>query len=155
MWNIPEGKVIETSSEVQQPAPPDARSELSHLLVYGSCIYVLDGQAALVDSHALTDTGTLSSDFRKQLLNGLVAPQFCFPLTVGKTWGRATGFKWQVLTRRIANDRQPIFHVACSLGSGSHDDIWLERGRGVVQERELHEGTYWEVRTWLLHAYTK
>ena len=54
-------------------------------------------------------------------------------------------FVWRVAgtSREATGDK--VFHIATYLGSGNLVDIWFEKGRGIVRERELHRGTYWEV----------
>lgn len=148
--STPDGTILEMTTEVQQPAPEEARSGSSHLLIRNSCVYAIDGIKAIEDYHALDKAGNLTQEFRELLLAGKVSPQFCFPLRSGRVWGSKSDFVWRVAgTSRKASGNM-VFHIATYLGSGSLVDIWFQKGRGIVRERELHRGTYLEVRTRLL-----
>ena len=148
----PDGTLVELATEWLQPAPKAGHTAISHLLARGSCVYYLDGAAAFGNRHALDRGGHLTPEFRKELLADKVPPQFCFPLRVSKVWGTKANFEWSVRGETRAANGRGIFHVYTFLGAGTTVDIWFQKGRGVVRERELHNGTYWEDRTTLLRT---
>jgi hypothetical protein len=150
--NTPDGTILEMTTVALQPAPKEARSGSSHLLVRDNCVYAINGINAIEDYHALDQAGSLTPEFRGLLLAGEVSPQFCFPLSNRKVWGSKSDFVWRVVGASRDAGGNKVFHVTTYLGSGSLVDVWFQKGRGVVRERERHRGTYWEVRTRLLHT---
>ncbi len=123
--------------------------------IRGACFYGYYGEAAWDSA-----THTPSPDFLKGLTVGWLAPDFCFPLVVGKTWGAPHGLPdWHVTRPELARDWKvadvvgPAFHVTNISGypgSGMSVDIWFEKGVGIVREEEIHHGTIGEERTRLL-----
>ena len=57
---------------------------------------------------------------------------------------------WKVTA---VNDKRTTFHVTSIppyLGSGMTEEIWFERGVGIVRDEEIHHGTVGEERTHLV-----
>jgi hypothetical protein len=109
-----------------------------------NCVYNLDWPMHL---DALDEKNQLRSEFRAKLSEGKVSPQFCFPLLVGRSWGAGGDYLWRVSQKTNARS----FHITSYIGSGTSIDIWFEKGVGVIRERDLHNGTYWEEAKRLLH----
>jgi hypothetical protein len=47
-------------------------------------------------------------------------------------------------------DKGKTFHVSSYIGSGLTEDLWFEKGVGIVKETAVHDGTYEETRDQLL-----
>ncbi len=106
----------------------------------------------------------LSPEFRQELSAGHLSPDFCFPLTTGKTWGASNfmnfGFSsedWKVegivLGDRFSPNKGTTFHIVSNsayLGSGMTGDIWFQKGIGVVRQELIHHGTIGENREQLV-----
>jgi len=153
-WNIPEGTLAGINARVTEGAPPAGRGVDPNpaYLIRGDCAYLTYVEWDPRD-HQLTPA------FRQQLLAGHLAPDFCFPLVVGKTWGAPHWGDWRPpsdakdwLVQSVS--RQPAtFHVksiSSYPGSGQTVDIWFEKGTGIVRELDIHHGTIGEERTRLL-----
>jgi hypothetical protein len=145
--DTPDGSIIE---RVTEATPKQARYGVSHLLLRDGCLYRLDGAGALEQFHALDSNGKITEEFRGLLASGKVSPDLCFPLTDGRTWGNPNDIAWRVLGSAKEPGHPKVFHIGAYLGSGSTVEIWFEKGRGIVRQRELHHGTYWETREQLV-----
>jgi hypothetical protein len=110
-------------------------------LVRESCVYVIDNG---FDNQTLQ----LHPTYRKNLAEGFLSPDFCFPLERGRTWGNAD-ILWRVeptstgartfLAPQYAN----ATHVFSDhFGSGGQMDVWFQKGIGVVVEHYWHNGSY-------------
>lgn len=110
-------------------------------LVHGNCIYVIgDGW----DNQGQQ----LHPSYRKSLAEGVVSPNFCFPLQMGRKWG-TDDIPWRVESARdrvgsfIAPEYAGATHIFSDhFGSGGLEDIWFQEGIGVVGEHYIHEGSY-------------
>jgi hypothetical protein len=153
-WTVPEGTLIGRQVRVVEGSPGAGyRADPNPAyLIRGDCLY-LSYVGWQPRDHQLTPA------FRRDLLAGQIAADFCFPLAVGKTWGARTwGAKdWQVAGLKVrdqsAPDKKNTFHVTSAssyLGSGMTADIWFEKGVGVVRQDEIHHGTIGETRILLL-----
>ena len=110
-------------------------------------------------------THTLTRQF-VEALRTYSSPDFCFPLSVSKTWGAPHGLPdwgvirpedardWRVVGTRIhdpfAPDGRSTFHlknISSYPGSGMTVDVWFEKGVGVVREVAIHHGTIGEEKT--------
>ncbi len=112
-------------------------------LVHGNCIYVIaegwDGQGR-----------QLRPSYREYLAKGAVSPDFCFPLQMGRKWGNSD-MPWQVELARegagsfLSTQPAEAIHIFSShFGSGGWEDVWFQKGVGVVGEHYIHNGTYAE-----------
>jgi len=138
-WTVPEGLVV--VRQVRSTPPAHDRA----FLIRGDCVY----QDVAWDAAARQ----IKDEYRKGLATWL-APDFCFPLTVGKTWGAPHGLPDWGVTRpedakdwRVAGKRRKTFHVTSISGypgSGETVDIWFEKGVGVVRQDDIHHGTLGE-----------
>ena len=144
----------------------------SHLLTHGNCVYVLDGidaQGSACDPNVvngpclrpLDEKGRLRTEYRDDLLRGRIPADFCFPMEVGRTWGKvavtspANEWVWRVEGLNadpFGPPRGRTFHLWTHLGSGTKMDRWFAEGTGVVQEVSEHHGTYEEERRLLVRA---
>jgi len=118
-------------------------------LVHGNCVYVIgggwDGQRQ-----------ELRQEYRKYLSDGTVSPDFCFPLQLGREWGN-NDIPWRVeLARDGVGSFLPaqyanVIHIFSNhFGSGGWEDVWFQKGVGVVGEHYIHNGTYDEYSKKLL-----
>jgi hypothetical protein len=143
----------------------------SHLLIYRSCVYVLDGldggaaacppDAGSTCLKPLDENHQLRPQYRDDLVRGDIPADFCFPMQTGQEWGRvrdtspAEEYVWRI-DRRNGDPFGPpgmaTFHFSCHIASGEFMDRWFAQGIGVVQEISAHHGTYWESRRRLLRA---
>ena len=135
---------------VQQPGfNRGVQSNAEPYLVRGNCVYGLaggwDGQ-----------TQQLRPEYRKYLSQGAVSARLCFPLQMGGEWGN-NDVRWKVeLAREGVGSFLPAryagaIHVFTDhLGSGGWDDVWVQKGVGIVGEHFIHNGTYDEHTTKLV-----
>jgi hypothetical protein len=77
-----------------------AKRELpeSHFLIHRNCIYLLDGidaQGSACDFNVnssclkpLDQNNHVRPEYRDDLLRGKIPADFCFPMQIGKTWGK-------------------------------------------------------------------
>jgi hypothetical protein len=119
-------------------------------LVHGNCIYDVigggwDGQRQ-----------ELRPEYRKYLSDAEISPDFCFPLQVGRRWGN-NDIPWRVESARegvgsfLAPEYSGAIHIFSDhFGSGGLEDVWFQKGVGVVGEHYLHNGTYDEFTTKLV-----
>jgi hypothetical protein len=135
---------------VQQPGYNRAAySNPEPYLVRGNCIY---GIAGGWDSQAQQ----LRPEYRKYLSEGAVSPRLCFPLQMGREWGN-NDIRWRVeLAREGVGSFLPAEYAGAihiftdHLGSGGWEDVWVQKGVGIVGEHYIHNGTYDEYTTKLL-----
>lgn len=154
-------------------ANDQAKRELpeSHLLIYRNCVYILDGpdaEGSACDLNVgskclkpLSADNRLQPEYRGDLVHGKIPADFCFPMAVGRTWGKvpqtspAMEYVWRV-DRLNADPFGPpdarTYHLSQHLGAGDFEDRWLTEGVGLVQEVEEHHGTYDERRRQLVRA---
>jgi hypothetical protein len=159
---IPEGVLLRKQIRAVDPIPVEVRRHIpgiqelqeSYDLIRGNCVYRVEKQ---VDP----TRGQLASEYRKELLDGRLSPEFCFPLTKGATWGRgpdtspAEEFVWRVIginADPFGPSDGTTFRLSTHAGSGKQVDRWFEPGIGVLQEIREHHGTYEESRLQLLSA---
>jgi hypothetical protein len=90
----------------------------------------------------------LLPDYRKALSDGAVSPDFCFPLQPGREWGN-NDIPWRVEPARagvesfLPAEYTGAIHIFSShFGSGGWQDVWFQKGVGVVREHYIHNGTY-------------
>ena len=127
---VPEGlMVFRDVRELGGAAGPSQRDYLiardqQPYLVHEDCIYVISGAW---------------DEFRKNLSEGSVAPDFCFPLQVGRKWGN-NDISWQVVP--AAPGARSLHIFTDHFGSGGKEDVWFQKGTGVVAEHYTHSGTY-------------
>jgi hypothetical protein len=156
LWNIPEGTLVGRHFRVSGGSRPqyDHGFDTSDraFLIRGDCLYSTEVEWD-PQSHQL------KKEFREDLLAGHLSADFCFPLVTGKTWGAphfmdwrspAAAKDWKVTG---VNDKRTMFHVTSIppyLGSGMTEEIWFERGVGLVRDEETHHGTVGEERTQLV-----
>jgi hypothetical protein len=165
---IPEGLVVLREVRQQEEGPRGASGDLviapngrlrearqegrAHLgylitrdrdpyLVSGNCVYVIsdgwDGQRR-----------QLRPEYRRYLSEGAVSPDFCFPLQTGREWGN-NDTPWRVEPARdsvgsfLPAEYAGAIHIFSShFGSGGWEDVWFQKGVGVVGEHYIHNGTY-------------
>jgi len=132
----------------------------SHLLIFRNCVYILDGQD-VGSAKIAPGYGHTRATYHDELLRGTVQPDFCFPLTVGMTWGRIPSrgldpdLVWNVVSLNADPYGPPngtTFRLTTRAGSGTFINRWFTKGIGVVQENGEHHGTYDEGRGRLLSA---
>jgi hypothetical protein len=148
---VPEGKIVVRRLRTLNGKPSAAQERERAWLIHGDCLYDLergDWNAGHPDQ--------LSAEFSKALPweGGEHVRVFCFPLSDGKTWNKESGHEWRVAD---VNDHDPsspdkgkTFHVSSYIGSGLTEDVWFEKGVGIVKENDVHAGTYEETRDQLL-----
>jgi hypothetical protein len=152
--SIPEGLVLLRSVEVigDSPGPYPLLGE-SHYLIRNNCLYFLWDQLWNGEDRQLRP------EFRKQLLAGDAEPVFCFPLAIGKQYGKDKPPGW--VSARVVGmgPRQGFtpdsvsknaFDVVVNLVSANETHFWFEKGVGIVGIWDLHHGTYMETRIKLL-----
>jgi hypothetical protein len=153
-WNIPEGTLAGINVRLMEGAPPTGRAVDPNpaYLIRGDCAYLTYVEWNPRD-HQLTPA------FRQHLLAGHLAPDFCFPLVVGKTWGAPHWGDWRPPSNakdwrvQSASGQPATFHlksISSYPGSGQTVDIWFEKGAGIVRELDIHHGTIGEERTRLV-----
>lgn len=111
-------------------------------LVHGSCVYVIAAEGWDGPKRQLRP------DYRKYLSEGAVSPDFCFPLQAGSTWGN-NDIPWRVEPARsdvgsfLPAEYAGAIHIFSGhFGSGGWEDIWFQKGVGIVGEHYIHNGTY-------------
>jgi hypothetical protein len=119
-------------------------------LVHGNCIYNVIGGGW--DSQRQE----LRPEYRKYLSNAEVSPDFCFPLQLGRGWGNRDT-PWRVEPARegvgsfLPAEYSGAVHIFTDhLGSGGWQDVWFQKGVGVVGAHYIHNGTYDESTTKLV-----
>jgi hypothetical protein len=151
---LPEGLVLLRSIEVRgdSPGPAPLLGE-SHYLIRNGCLYFLWDQLWTDGEHQLRP------EYRKQLLAGDVEPVFCFPLTVGKRYGKDASPGW-VSARVVGmgpcegfipgSVPKNAFDVVVNVVSGNETHFWFEKGVGITGILDRHQGTYMQTRIRLL-----
>ena len=142
-WVVPEGTLVGRQVRVVEGSAGYRVNPEPAVLIRGDCVY-----SSEVDWKA--QEHQLTAAFREELAAGHLAPDFCFPLGKGKTWGAPTTKDWQV-----AGKKARTFHVVSISsypGAGVTEEVWFERGVGIVREEEIHRGTIGEIRTWLVKS---
>jgi hypothetical protein len=110
-------------------------------LVRGNCVYVIgegwDRQ-----------NGRLRPSYEEYLAKDGISADFCFPLHMGRQWGNED-VPWSVEPARAAvasflpAEYAGAIHIFSShFGSGGWEDVWFQKGIGVVGEHYIHNGTY-------------
>ncbi len=138
---VPEGIIVIRGIRTFDGKPSSPRPKKEAWLIHGDCLY--DLTAGDWDP---THPKELSSTFRAKLPweGGEHERVFCFPLADGKTWGKESGHEWRVagVTDQdpASLDKGRTYHVSSYIGSGLTEDIWFERGAGIVKEDEVHNG---------------
>ena len=120
-------------------------------LIHGDCLYDLEpGDWDASHPDQLSPAFSATPPWQ----GGEHVRVFCFPFSDGKTWGKESGHEWRVAD---VNDRDPsspdkgkTFHVSSDIGSGLTEDMWFEKGVGIVKETAVHAGTYEGTRDQLL-----
>ena len=82
------------------------------------------------------------------MIEGTVSPDFCFPLQMGREWGN-NDIPWRVEPARdnvgsfLPSEYSGAIHIFSGhFGSGGWEDVWFQKGVGVVGEHYIHNGTY-------------
>ena len=143
---IPEGLVVlreasKLASALTSPQSAlDARDREPYL-VAGNCVYVMDGGWDSLKQQ-------LRPEYRRYLRNGALSPDFCFPMQRGSRWGN-NDVPWRVEPARQAVAAMlPITYAGSvhifsdHFGSGGLQDVWFQKGVGVVLCHYIHDGTY-------------
>lgn len=142
---IPEGTVVLRDAKKrvnpgEQGINLVARARYPYL-IRGNCVYVIsDGWDPRKQD--------LRPEFRKYLSDGSVSPDFCFPLQTGREWGN-NDTPWRVEPARegvgafLPTQYSEAIHIFSNhFGSGGSEDVWFQKGIGVVGEHYIHNGTY-------------
>jgi hypothetical protein len=110
-------------------------------LIHGNCIYVISGGWDAQKQE-------LRPDYRRYLSEGSLPPDFCFPLQMGREWGNADR-PWRVEPARdnvgsfLPSEYAGAIHIFSDhFGSGGLEDVWFQKGVGVVGVHYIHNGTY-------------
>lgn len=154
---IPEGTVVLREVVVQGDRPGgwlDTVYGESNYLIRHDCLYFLNPQ----DSWDEQRHG-LRPRYRARLLAGDVEPEFCFPLAVGKAFGKDSFPGWiparvvgtgasHGLARDAVSER--AFDVVVHIVLADETHLWFEKGVGITGEWDWHNGTYEEYRVRLL-----
>ena len=120
-------------------------------LVRENCVYLIRGGW---DSQ----TQQLLPQYRKYLMEGTVSPDFCFPLRMDEEWGNVkydTAWRVEPARDNVGSFLPPEYAGAIHIGSdhfgsGGLEDVWFQKGIGVVGEHYIHSGTYEEHTTKLV-----
>jgi hypothetical protein len=142
------GRVMDLNGqlhEVQRQNHPNGgylvTREREPYLVHRNCVYV-------IDDGFNAQTRQLRASYRKDLAEGAVSPDFCFPLEMGREWGN-TDIPWRVEPLRkgegsfLPADYVGAIHIFSDhFGSGGLKDVWFKKGVGVVEEHYIHNGSY-------------
>jgi hypothetical protein len=170
--SVPEGALVTQQTKVLEHemlngwfAPNDHTKRVpshSYFLVRQNCLYWLREIVREEPDNiwdALDLNHQIRSQYRDALRRGTIAPEFCFPMTVGMMWGKVpdTSPADEDVWRVTAVNGDPFgvnggttFHMFAHEGSGEVADRWFEQGVGVLQEIREHHGTYDEDRRELL-----
>lgn len=149
---VPEGTVVVRRMSILDGKPSVAQPEEQAWLIHGDCLYDL-APADWDPRHPNQLSAAFSA--KPPWAGGEHVRVFCFPLEPGKTWGKESGHEWRVAEVNDQDpsspDKEKTFHVTSYIGSGLTEDVWFERGVGIVRETDIHAGTYEEERTQLLY----
>lgn len=139
--SVPEGTIVIRGIRTFDGKPPSPEAKKEAWLIHGDCLYDLtpgDWDSRHPDQ--------LSAEFRAHLpwQGGEHVGVICFPLAEGKTWGKESGHEWRVagVTEHdpASLDQGWTYHLSSYIGSGLTEDIWFERGAGIVKEDDAHNG---------------
>ncbi len=143
---IPEGVVVLRDVKQVTPRNSQARGYLvsrdrEPYLVHGSCVYVI-GEGWDRQNQRLR------AAWQKYLAKGALSADFCFPLQPSGQWGNSD-VPWKVepasaaVPAPIPAEHRGAMHIFSShFGSGGQEDVWFQKGIGVVGEHYVHSGTY-------------
>jgi hypothetical protein len=153
---VPEGTVVLRHVNLEGQADESwlAHYGESHYLLRKNCLYFLDPRESWDEVHR-----QLRPPFRDNLRLGRIAPNFCFPLEAGNDWGDSrTDFSWQVVGHGADVRLGPVRAagrvweiVSTRFSSGDTIHFWWEKGVGIVEERDIHNGTYIDLRVHMVH----
>jgi hypothetical protein len=111
-------------------------------LVRGKCVFVIDGGGWDFQRQQLRP------EYRKYFNEGAVSPDLCFSLQTGRKWGN-NDISWRVEPARndvgsfLPTEYQAAVHIFSDhFGSGGLEDVWFQKGIGIVGVHYLHNGTY-------------
>jgi len=123
--------------------PPQSKSHTAQLTVRDRAPYLLKGNCIYVMAEGWDSaTRQLRPEYRKYLNASAVSPDFCFPLQTGREWGNPD-ISWRVEPAHAPAGYPEAIHISSShFGSGGKQDVWVQKGVGVVATHYLHSGTY-------------
>jgi hypothetical protein len=154
-FDIPAGKVVLRRVEVIGDTSGGWLQTVfgeSNYLIRNSCLYFLDRSSWSELEHRLRP------EYESSLLAGDEEPAFCFPLAVGKPFGKEMAPGWR--PSRVVGEGAGLgftpssvsrfaFNVASHQGSGNDTHMWFEKGVGITGIWMWHNGTYGEYRVTL------
>jgi hypothetical protein len=158
---IPEGMVVLRRVEVRGDASRGWLQSVygeSNYLIRNDCLYFLNPQTWDEKEQ------TLRPEYRAQILAGNADPEFCFPLVVGKAFGKDELPGW-VPSRVVGMGRNGTgqngrfapssvsgnaFDVRVHLVYADETHLWFEKGVGITGMWDWHNGTYGDYRVTLL-----
>ena len=138
---IPEGTVVLRDVKVEGDIPGGWLQSVygeSHYLLRNDCLYFLNGPQFWNDQQR-----NLQPQYRAQLLAGDVEPEFCFPLELGKTFGKDSPPGW--VPSRVVGTGE-AFDVLVHLFYADETHLWFKKGTGITALSDRHNGTYGEYR---------
>ncbi len=150
---IPEGLVVLRHVDVNGDTPGGWLQTVyrqSNYLLRNDCLYFLDNQIWNEQEQRLRP------EFREQTLAG---PAFCFPLAVGKQYGKDSPPGWipsRVVGMGPRDGYTPesvsrdAFNVVLHLFNADETHLWFEKGVGITGMWDWHNGTYDEYRVRLV-----
>jgi len=150
-WIVPEGTLIglRVHKRLSPPGPITIVEPDKAFLVQNDCLYT-------ANVHWDPHQHQLTPSYRENLLAGRISPDFCFPLTAGKTWGAPHWTDWRPPSdandwrvRQTSYDTFQVRSVSSYLGSGESAEIWFTKGEGIIMGEHIHHGTISEYRTHL------
>ncbi len=110
-------------------------------LIHGNCIYVI-GEGWDRQNRRLRPS------YQQYLARDALSADFCFPLQMGRRWGNGD-IRWSLepaspgVSSFLPAEFAGAIHIFAShFGSGGWEDVWFQKGIGVVGEHYLHNGTY-------------
>ena len=110
-------------------------------LIHRNCVYVI-GEGWDRQNHRLRPS------YQEYLARDALSADFCFPLQMGSHWGNRD-VPWSVEPARAAvasflpAEYASAIHIFSNhFGSGGWEDVWFQKGIGVVGEHYIHNGTY-------------
>ncbi|HLI83108.1 MAG TPA: hypothetical protein VKV17_04275 [Bryobacteraceae bacterium] len=143
---VPEGLVVLRRVEIKEaprvthPGYLVARDGQPYL-VHANCVYVI-GEGWDRQNQSLRPR------YQQYLAHNELSADFCFPLQMGQHWGN-NDVPWSVEPARagmasfVPQNYAGAIHIFSShFGSGGWDDVWFQKGIGVVGEHYIHNGTY-------------
>jgi hypothetical protein len=145
---IPEGMVVLRNVQVKGDAPGGWLQTVygeSHHLIRNDCLYFLDPDNSWNEREQ-----SLRPEYRAQILAGNAEPEFCFPLAVGKAFGKDESPGW-VPSHVVGMGRsgrfappsvsQKAFDVVVHLVYADETHLWFENGIGITGLWDFHNGT--------------